>query len=538
MNSYLTASYDSSSGNDYVLWKSSFPDIVEIEENTGRAKALKAGATMISATSRVNPAITTNITVTVLDANAVTAFAFNQTAFEMEVDDSLYLGSYRSIYAGTYTYVYEYFDVEPILTSTLPITWTSSDVTVAEVGSSGYVYSYKPGATVITATVTNADGSSLSTSCIVTVTGNPVASAAFAKSAYALKLNSKKSVRAAVNIAPVNADTSGLYFESSDPNVAKTGSLNFDNGTYKLTITGYTPGTATITLKNKEGVALASTTVTVEAVPITSLTLKKTSLDLVEGRSKVLSFKVQPANAYIKDYTVETSDYDVAYASSLNSGSFTVYTRGLGTATLTITVNDGISDHTATCKVTVTETKDVDLQISDSTLTLPLKKDKDENKNVAYLQVFNNNSPYEAPAVTWKSSNAKVVKVDRKGYLTVLKEGKATITATLKDGSNKSVKCVVTVKKNLVKKITGNAKITMRTGWERKIYDYVIIDPDYDDLFNPTFTFTSSDEDVVSVNENGQLIANGKGTATITMKAADGSKKTFSLKVKVIDPLK
>ena len=48
--------------------------------------------------------------------------------------------------------------------------------------------------------------------------------------------------------------------------------------------------------------------------------------------------------------------------------------------------------------------------------------------------------------VTWKSSNSKVVKVDKNGKITAVKKGKATVTATTKSGG-KTAKVQVTVKK-------------------------------------------------------------------------------------------
>ena len=51
----------------------------------------------------------------------------------------------------------------------------------------------------------------------------------------------------------------------------------------------------------------------------------------------------------------------------------------------------------------------------------------------------------EPKTVTWKSSNPKVVKVDKKtGKIKALKKGKATITAKTSNG--KTAKCKVTVK--------------------------------------------------------------------------------------------
>lgn len=50
-------------------------------------------------------------------------------------------------------------------------------------------------------------------------------------------------------------------------------------------------------------------------------------------------------------------------------------------------------------------------------------------------------------AVTWKSSNKKVAKVDSNGKITAVSKGTATITCTSNDGSKKKSSCKVTVTK-------------------------------------------------------------------------------------------
>ena len=50
-----------------------------------------------------------------------------------------------------------------------------------------------------------------------------------------------------------------------------------------------------------------------------------------------------------------------------------------------------------------------------------------------------------------------------------------------------------------------------------------------------TFTYTSSNEDVVKIDENGRLTAVGKGDATITVKASNGVETSTSVKVSAIE---
>ncbi len=60
------------------------------------------------------------------------------------------------------------------------------------------------------------------------------------------------------------------------------------------------------------------------------------------------------------------------------------------------------------------------------------------------------NSSFFRAVEKWSSSNKKVAKVNQKGKVTALKEGKATITARLRYG--KKLKCKITVKGKIKKK--------------------------------------------------------------------------------------
>ena len=70
-----------------------------------------------------------------------------------------------------------------------------------------------------------------------------------------------------------------------------------------------------------------------------------------------------------------------------------------------------------------------------------------------------------AKSVTWKSSNTKVAKVDKKGKVTAVGVGEAKITATAADGSKKKASVTITVKK--MKPIT-KVGISMPTAASRR----------------------------------------------------------------------
>ena len=123
-------------------------------------------------------------------------------------------------------------------------------------------------------------------------------------------------------------------------------------------------------------------------------------------------------------------------------------------------------------------------------------------------------------SVKYKSSNAKVVYVDKKGNLIAKKAGKATITVTVtpKKGKKKAAKVTVTVSKkfSLDKK-----SIAMKKGATAKLKANAA-------SFH-TVKWKSSNTKVATV-KNGSVKAKNVGTATIT--ATIGKVKT-SVKVKV-----
>ena len=129
--------------------------------------------------------------------------------------------------------------------------------------------------------------------------------------------------------------------------------------------------------------------------------------------------------------------------------------------------------------------------------------------------------------INWKSSNTKVAKVNQNGKVTAKKAGACTVTATTKDGSRKSAKCLVVVGK-LAKKIALNkTNATIYTGEKLKL--------------KATFTpkkiaykgikWTTSDSKIAKVSKKGKVTALKKGSVVIKATTKDGSKKAAKCKI-------
>lgn len=129
----------------------------------------------------------------------------------------------------------------------------------------------------------------------------------------------------------------------------------------------------------------------------------------------------------------------------------------------------------------------------------------------------------------WESSNTDVATVS-KGTVKAIAQGTATITcvATSDEGQSYTAECSVEVL-NPIKKITAEKSMELPAGTQ--FTPEVTIEPE--DASIKELDWTSSDEFVVSVFDNGTMQTWTAGTTTLTGKAKDGSGKSVKIKVTV-----
>ncbi len=138
----------------------------------------------------------------------------------------------------------------------------------------------------------------------------------------------------------------------------------------------------------------------------------------------------------------------------------------------------------------------------------------------------------EDRSVTWSSSDNSIATVNAEGVVTAIKEGTATITATTNDGSNLKATCTVKVSIMPVASITLN--ITEKTLEEGETVNLTAsVLPA--NASNKILAWTSSDENIATVDANGLVTAVKEGTATITAKANDGSNVSAQCTINVSD---
>ena len=386
-------------------------------------------------------------------------------------------------------------------------TWKSGNPGVAAVNNNGKVTAAAKGTAVIKAAAN--DGSGVFAECKITVK-QPVTSLTLNKTA--LTLNVGKTSTLSATAGPSDANNKTVKWTTSDSSVATVSSAG--------EVKGVKRGTATITATAADGSGKKATCSVTVKQPVTSLTLNKTALTLNNGKTATLTATVGPSNANNKTVKWTTSNSAVATVSS------TGVVKGLkrGTATITATAADG-SGKKAACKVTVTK---LVTSLTLNKTVLPLQPKKTEKLTATV-------SPSDADnkTVKWTTSNSAVATVNSNGKVTAKGKGTAIIKATAADGSGENATCTVTVvtpKKSVSSVTLKKTSLTMQVGKTQTLS--VTVKPTNADIRN--VIWTSSNTKVATVDSKGKVKAIGKGTATITATAADGSGKNAACKVTVV----
>ncbi len=193
---------------------------------------------------------------------------------------------------------------------------------------------------------------------------------------------------------------------------------------------------------------------------------------------------------------------------------------GKGKVTITVTTGNGKK---AKCKVTVNAPeapkapKKVTLNAKKATLNV--------GEGYQLVATLPANSVSD---LTWSTSNAAVAVVDANGYVTVVSPGTATITVVTVNGKKASFAVTVSdpYKPSGVS-IAQGGTITLNTG--ESVQLNAVLSPEN---AISTLTWTSSKAKVATVDANGLVNAVGKGTATVTVKTANGKKAKCKVTVK------
>lgn len=238
-----------------------------------------------------------------------------------------------------------------------------------------------------------------------------------------------------------------------------------------------------------------------DIIPATGVGLDKTSISLSVGQSVMLKASIEPENA-TNQYLRWTSSRPIVAKVDKTTGKVTALQSGKTTITVYTHNNKK-----AECIVNVSESN---YHISETELTFDLSEGAEQSK---ILSVYEGDTP--ASSVTWSSDNETVVTVTKKedgsGTVTPVGVGTAQIKAVLSDKTELS--CLVTVTAFVIDISLNKSVLNLRINQTEKLI--ATITPE--NAVDQTITWNSSNPEVASIDNAGNVTALTLGTTVITV---------------------
>ncbi|MFR4977760.1 MAG: Ig-like domain-containing protein [Butyricicoccus sp.] len=241
--------------------------------------------------------------------------------------------------------------------------------------------------------------------------------------------------------------------------------------------------------------------------PVITITPPKMSLKV--GESQTFTAQITPADS---DDKIIWSVENGANLIDIDASTGKVTAKSKGSASVKA-ASSKYPASSATAVVEVTDSTQPDIPVQSVQIDggdFSIEKGKNKTLTATVLpQTATNRS------VTWSSSHSDIASIDPKtGMVTAHKEGQTTITATADDNPERKDTRTVTVIEVPITSLKINESIlSLREGRSAQLT--VQIAPD--NATNAAVKWTSDDENVISVTENGYLTAHNKGVATITV---------------------
>lgn len=384
--------------------------------------------------------------------------------------------------------------ISPSNASDKTVIWKSSNVTVASVDENGHVKAMKVGQATITAKAGNKTAE-----CTVTVSPKRIDVTMLLLNKTELSMIVGEEYPLVATIIPENATERTIQWSTSAPEIATV-----DNGKVTAAKEGFAKIVAYVDGKTAE------CSVTVDYIPVQSITLDPSDLTLYEGEEHTLSATIAPENATYQSVIWSTTDDKIA---TVENGKVVAIKKG------SAKIKAEANGKTAECQVEVLSSI-ANISLDKSELSMKIGDTETLNAVI---------TPEDATLrenMVWASSDDNVVIVNQSGKVDAIKEGTATVSVSVE---GKKAECGITVDYIHVSSIDlSQTEATLFIGDALTLT--ATLNPS--NVTYNTIEWTSSNENVVVVSGNGQVSAVGKGSATVSAKS-DGKEVSCSFTVLV-----
>ena len=304
-----------------------------------------------------------------------------------------------------------------------------------------------------------------------------------------------------LTINPKNASDPEVEWKSANPDIATVNERGI--------IKGISGGTTMVTVVAAENDKVTNYCIVTVIERVTEITIQEEA-EVGVGKKLKLEATVSGEQATNKNVTWKSSNKKIAKVDEKG------VVRGVkvGTCRIIVTAADESGVY-AECELTVinaTESIEIDPSMTYVEIVVG------ESKTIKFEE-----TPVEATyKPVWTSSDEKIAIVNQKGTITGIKAGSTTVVATAKDNPDVSGTVVVKVLDPInATNITFDAsELVMTPGEEKNIVA----------SFQPgniteSYTWSSDNPLVCSVDNNGHIYAKQVGTANITLMTKNSGKK-------------
>lgn len=401
--------------------------------------------------------------------------------------------------------------------------WASSDTSIATVDQNGVVTGIRPGNAIITAGTADGKGKATQVNIIV-----PESTRIWFSDEWdeGIPFSEVKLYRTEeiylFKETPYSEETGfemPVTFSSSDDStvkIEKTDKTN--NGDYRIVLNFCKMGKATITATTPDNGKASFDVEVIRPDPESIKIDQKGPIHIKVGKTVALSATISPLEA--DQSMIKWKSYDPEVAKVNSNGVITAVAEGQTYITADIVdyydpdrIEVYVEPDNPT-KITLNKTK-VTLGAKD-TVTLKAKLTPADTKTKP----------------TWKSNKPKVAKVSAKGVVTALTKGTAIITVTAENGRKATAKITVKPGPKTITLYRSGKKVKAGATLELKKGKSLALKAKLPSGTLSTLTWSSNKPSVAKVSKAGKVTALKAGTATITVRAANGTKVKVKIRVK------
>ncbi len=317
----------------------------------------------------------------------------------------------------------------------------------------------------------------------------------------------KKRIVSAVIAVVMTATLPLMAFAHSGRTDANGGHWDRKNGTYHYHNGGGSSSSSSYTAPK-----------TVYASRINAVSIPKT---INAGESTQLKGTVYPSNATDSSITWSSDTPEIASVSKDGK----LQANGVGTAVIVATTSRGTSTK---FNITVNEITATGIEIENKIEEITLEET--QKLNVIFTP---ENTTYKD--IEWSSSDENIISVSSDGTITAIELGTATITATHKELQDSFEIEVLPIKAESIEiqELTDYEQTDDGEGYKVNENDTVsltaIISPE--NTTDKTIKWSVDDENIATIDENGNLAILATGTVLVTAETENGKTDEITLEI-------